>query len=339
MQVFRTTASPYPSYSFTGIVEVLDFKTHKNDEIRIRKRNETYTLTCKGGQSNSKQGFELTSSDGTKQPQESGAYVLDSDDGVIWIRHDEEGVQIGGGSAGEDVLISRPTILTDIITMKGFAKKGDPNITQRITVGALYDPACGHIFDGTVYFLFTEEYERAPIILIDFDNDVELKKSYRKITAPFEQATLNSSDASIEKDILKRTFNEFKDTKYLDEDSYRERLRKINSGIRVGPLVKRLGGVCAYQTIAVCAIIERLIKDGHLKGKVFYGQGKRHGWPLYLSQDNVLYVVDSTQRKLVNLNAYPETQFRGIEEVDGKEEYKYFRYIDFLPAETTPSPA
>ena len=181
------------------------------------------------------------------------------------------------------------------------------------------------MINGGIYFEEVEQNIQGPFLSSDFANDVELKKTFESIKEKIVQTKLK------EEEILNTVYDHLRVIKYLYDSPRKERLKNIKRLVRIGPLVFRLGGICCYQAFTVCVILEKLLLSGDLRGKVFYANGKGHGWPLYLSKkDDNLYILDTTQGKFFNLNREKDRTFCGYEEKDGKEIYGRFKYIDYL---------
>lgn len=313
----------FPRYAFPGL-DAVSFEIAPKEKLGIQFEGRVFLLE----RNEADNAFVLNSLN-----HEPGTTTLTSEndtfhqksDGVneMWMFVDEKFISV----IGAGVTIMGPNVARDVKR----SKQKDEDIRAPMgghIISTLYDPKSGHIIDGGRLYEDSKNGIKPPFIIVDFERDEELKKSYKNITSD-----LNNLD---EKTILQRVFNEFKDLKYLhDENPLKEKLKKIKRGIRVGTLVKRLGGICCYQAYIVCAILEKLILDKHLSGKVFYGSGKDHGWPFYLSNNENVYVIDPTQKHFTNLNENPDETFCGSEKEDEKEVIKRFKYKDFLPVEIT----
>lgn len=320
----------FPRYSFTGLDHV-QLELEPKEKLGILFNDIPFLLE----HNESGGDFELNSlnANGEKILLNNNSNCFQkkvSDTKAFWIMVDGRTVFI----QGTGVLVFGQSVLQGVKSYKQNNKGSlDPIGGHRI--GTLYNPKTGHVIDGGRLYEDTENGIRPPFIVVDFERDVELKKAYKNITSDLGLEDSSESQSVNEDTLLKRVYDEFKDLKYLyDCNPLKEKLKKINRGIRVGPLVSRLGGICCYQAYIVCAILEKLILNKHFSGRVFYGHAKDHSWPLYISEsNNELYILDSTQRKFANLRVNPNELFFGVEEVNGKEVEKWFKYLDFLPPE------
>ena len=324
----------YPRYTFMGFDYVnfnldrrqrLGIHFDKNAFLLRRNENEDHTYRLDQLEPRLEDTHTLTTRD-------NGYELRDKSGNGFIIFASSEGLQIIGGPG---IIISGPTVLDDVKSSKQLDKDPrDPIGGHLIT--SLYNPETGHVIDGGRLYIDSKDGIKGPFIVIDFERDAELKRSYKNIVSSLGLNDPDKKQSLDENTILQRVFDEFKDLKYLyDENPLKAKLKEIKRGLRVGVLGKRLGAICCYQAYIVCATIERLIVDGYLPGKVFYGSGKDHGWPLYLSKNGHIYVIDSTQKHFTNLTEHPDETFTGIEIENNKKVKKKFKYIDFLPPELT----
>lgn len=317
-----------PTYTFAG-VDTINVTLPPGEELEIKLGDKQYILQGLEGDP----WAELHMVSPEKKlitSRESGTIILEQLVGdnkeLLWIFPSQESVALGGGSSKEcGIQISGLHILDDVKKDKKTGVNIRRDSDRGHMVGHLYDPNQGHIFNGGIFYSTNAEKRvEGPFLIFDFQNDVELKAMYEKVIR--EMGTSEEST-------LKRVFDEMQ-VNYLS-DKFKDKLKKLKQGIRIGPLLKRLGGICCYQAFGVCAIIEQLIVSKHLPGRIFYAGGKDHGWPLYQAKkDDQLYVLDTTQSNFVNVNENPGTTFKGVERKSKEETiYGRFRYIDFLPTE------
>ena len=74
--------------------------------------------------------------------------------------------------------------------------------------------------------------------------------------------------------------------------------------------IDNYGGVCRHLGLLAAWILERAIKDGHLRGKVYFDHGVGHAWARYVTKGGESIIFDAMQEKYgylkdVNGGAYP----------------------------------
>lgn len=87
-----------------------------------------------------------------------------------------------------------------------------------------------------------------------------------------------------------------------------------------GDAVGAEGGVCRHQGIISTQLLEQLIKDKILRGKVFYIRGPSHGWAVYRTSTGEFYILDVAQGYF---GPMLNKMFQGLNGV-------FYRYSDFL---------
>ncbi len=316
-----------PSYNFYGL-DVKRFSLQAGEELGIRVGKELFILSKdEDGKISLFKGLR-------KEPlprNDENHFIIENKikNYLVWIYPTENGIEIGGGNADGGVTVFGRHVVGDIVKSRNKAKEEKFNPFNYHQIGSLYDPSFGHIINGGVYFTDSSNGIKGPILDVDFEKDVELRKAYESIKGETVLGKLQK-----EEEILEIVYNHLKRIKYLEDSPKQEKLKEIKRLVRIGPLVFRLGGICCYQAFTVCAILEKLILERHLRGKVLYAHGKGHGWPLYLSNDNQLFIVDTTQKNFLNLMKDKDRTFRGFEIKDDKEIYGRFKYADFLTPQT-----
>ncbi|MBI3591266.1 MAG: hypothetical protein HY094_07835 [Candidatus Melainabacteria bacterium] len=323
--VIKTTL--LPSYSFFSL-DIKRFSLKAGEELGIRIGKEVFILS-----KDEQRKIDLFKGLRKKPlPRNDENHFIIEDktkNYLLWVFPTEEGVQIGGGNANGGVTIFSKDVIGDIRRSKNKIREDDFTPSNHYRIGALYNPSSGHVIDGAVYFLDSSNGIKGPFLSVDFEQDVELRKAYKNIK---EKIVLD--ELTKEEEILKTVYDYLKRIKYLEDSPKTEKLKEIKRLLRIGPLVFRLGGICCYQAFTVCAILEKLILERLLEGKIFYANGKGHGWPLYLSSNEELFIVDTTQSNFFNLTKEKDRTFYGFEEKDGKEIDGRFKYLDFLTLQT-----
>lgn len=76
--------------------------------------------------------------------------------------------------------------------------------------------------------------------------------------------------------------------------------RSLSRKICLGEYLNEAGGVCRHQALLAAYILEKLIKDGYLSGKVSVDRNKvkgegGHAWARYTDADNETFIIDSAQ--------------------------------------------
>ena len=252
---------------------------------------------------------------------------IEEDSCSIMLMKYEDAIVVCGNSSDKGNLIIHGKNISDFVLERVKNKKGD-NYLHRPEIGSLYDPKTGHVINGGSNFYSGENGINSPIVVVDFENDVELKRVFERVK---DKLKIKSGSAKLlsEESILEEIFLEFNKIEYLSDDKIKK-LAKVKRGLNLGPVLFRYGQVCRLNAYGVSAITEEAIKKGYLGGKIFYAGQYDHGFPLYKSQSGSFYVMDATQDKFDNLTTNPEAKHRGCELIDGKEVYNYYRYQSAL---------
>ena len=159
------------------------------------------------------------------------------------------------------------------------------------------------------------------IIVVDWKRDVVLQQFYNKIKTKIEKDISGRYPilGEYKGAILNLIFDEV--AKLPDEYSYLDEFR--GKEFLVGKAIEK-GGVCRHKSIIMAAIIERLLEEGVLDGKVFYVRGPGHGWVVYETNHGKLLLLDAAaQERILPLNE--------------QQEYFFFpydiKYVEHLPEE------
>ncbi len=320
-------ATRLPSYSFIGL-DIKRFSLKAGEELGIRIGKKIFFL------SKDEQGKISLFAGLRKEPvpsdDEHGFIIEDKiENHLLWISPKEDMIELGGGSANGGVTVFSKHVVGDILKHKKKIQKDEFAPLNYHQIGSLYDPSFGHVIDGGVYFTDSDKGIQGPFLKVDFEKDIELKNAYGEIKGGIVLNNLQQ-----EKEILNIAYEHLIRIKYLNDSPQKEKLKEIKRLLRIGPLVFRLGGICCYQAFTVCAILEKLIHDRLLEGKIFYTHGNGHGWPLYLSKNEELFIIDTTQKNFFNLTQEKDRTFRGFEIKDDKEVYGRFKYLDFPTPQT-----
>ncbi len=152
-------------------------------------------------------------------------------------------------------------------------------------IGKKFGPT-GHIIDGGM------SKGRIPreIIVVDWDRDLKLRKLYKDI---LKKANITEQDKELsgtkKGGLLYRIFGAVRDA--IEDNEFVES-HKAGNVILVGDTIKT-GGVCRHKGPVTAAIIERMIKTGILKGKVYYIRGWEHAWAVYRTSGGEFVVFDT----------------------------------------------
>ncbi|MBU4311410.1 MAG: hypothetical protein KJ706_01670, partial [Candidatus Omnitrophica bacterium] len=152
-------------------------------------------------------------------------------------------------------------------------------------IGTKFCPA-GHIIDGGVSM--GREVARETIV-VDWEKDVKLRKLYEDI---LKGASITEQDMELlgtkKGGLLYRVFETVKRTiEYKNDVEGHEEGNVILLGDTI-----ETGGSCRHVGLMMAVILERMIKNGILKGKVYYLRGPAHGWAVYRTGSGEFVVFD-----------------------------------------------
>lgn len=306
----KTQKNSLQSYSFQEPMESICFNLQAGEEIRLATLNDEYVF-CKTDDSNYK--LFMVQGEGNIQILPNGENIFDI--GIAKIQTNQKCIKYEGP---EDLSICSNNIIELIKAQKGEVHKFD--LKKGHVIGSLYDPSSGHIIEGGRYPRDPKIYKSpTETIIVDFNNDVVLKQKYNNIKEYLDFNRLPEAE------IVYRVYWEFKDTASLtDEDALK--IGKTQSGLRIGPLLERIGGVCRHKSVAIAAILEKLIKENYLQGKIFYASGVGHAWALYRATNNNIYIIDRAQNHFTDLAYEPDAYYEGAND-------QLCLYMDAIPDE------
>lgn len=106
----------------------------------------------------------------------------------------------------------------------------------------------------------------------------------------------------------------------LSKQEGRSRSRKIC----LGEYLDESAGVCRHQALLAAYILEKLIKDGYLSGKVSVDRNKvkgegGHAWARYTDADNETFIIDSAQDYCGRLADAKEGRWKYARPEDGHQ--------------------
>jgi len=154
-------------------------------------------------------------------------------------------------------------------------------------------------------------------LVVDLNKDKYLQQIYSDTEQEIKKLNLDSSTikskSELEQQILTIVFNSVRSRIKYSKEKLEDRLNQIkkennvetieNKKIKLGYILKNNYGVCRHLCLVTGVVIEKLIKEGYLNGKVSIDRNKNdeqkkgHAWCRYTSQFEGIYILDTAQLK------------------------------------------
>lgn len=184
-------------------------------------------------------------------------------------------------------------------------------------IGQKYGPH-GHIINGGVSHGQSGSRE---IIHVNWDRDEALQKFYDKILFQSGIRSIAVSLSGIQKgNAIRNVFSAVLwNIDRSEPAAYKLAHRYLNQKVLIGEATIGKGGACRHFGIITAAILERLIEEGYLKGKVYYVRGLGYGWAVYETSGGERWVLDAMQKDKI---CPMETE--SFDSAIGKQLYKQY---------------
>ena len=161
------------------------------------------------------------------------------------------------------------------------------------------------------------------IIAVDWQKDKVLREVYRRIEEKLDPSKMGKDTIPFKVDYLESVYDAIHAAVQYDLSAFAD---KKGQEVLIGDTLEE-GGVCRHMGIFVAALLEKLVQDGWLRGKVYYVRGIDHGWAAYQTKSGVFRVFDvaqdhfgDPQKKYFSGKGYAETYQEAFNKVVAREQ-------------------
>lgn len=159
-----------------------------------------------------------------------------------------------------------------------------------------------------VYFINGDE-----AVVVDDENDQSLVQTYEAVLAQIEQIKLEGKEPKnhilkiVWETVLRVMPYDYGEVRVNDVQQRLGKGRKTYLGAFMG------GGVCRHQGLLVAYLLEKLVSQGYLSGKVSVDRNMNddrtsgHAWARYTSSRGKIFILDVAQKYIGELDTHNST--------------------------------
>ncbi|MDD3375317.1 MAG: FHA domain-containing protein [Candidatus Omnitrophica bacterium] len=129
------------------------------------------------------------------------------------------------------------------------------------------------------------------VIKVDWENDEILNQIYKNAISHLDKSKADQDTLLYKLDYLESVYDAVDAAIRYDEYAFSD---KAGEEVLIGETLEK-GGVCRHMGILVASVLEKMIKEGYLRGKVYYVRGPGHGWAVYQAKSGSYRVFDIAQ--------------------------------------------